>query len=514
MEAEASFETSNIHTYTLSDADKSHVHILQKVCYKLFPDKLEEFAYAGVESAARRSFLEEEMSKLDDDELKKLCYALRLTDDENGEIDRRRLLAIICYRYASRPGELQKVAKLPIFPSESLLWDVNQIPSTHSSNFSALALPKLNLQFLSFFDYVIRNFKLYRLESAHGIRSDLAEVAKRVQPVIRNNKTMFQGWSRKAIEIFDFEITHVKTPKLGTNVPSEVIATFSYDISAFSPKLQEEWDEGFREKDAIFLVAFDASNMKYVEEQQLFEDDPRFPSRYGITSIRGCTIVSIADGKGTIISGAERSWQEEPPKPEGALRYIKVSLDPAQYAEDVRNRNLVVYESLNLAIRRDARTNNFHSLLSTLVGILSGAEVKLPAWIENILLGYGDPSKCKGGKKPDFLDFSDTFIDPQHVIESFPDYSVNVKESASSSSGGRVNYKVKFMEETKKLHITPYPFPPYIAGNDVRFTPRQVEAIKSGGNPGLTLIVGKYIITSYIHKTLADMFALFFQIQF
>ena len=93
-------------------------------------------------------------------------------------------------------------------------------------------------------------------------------------------------------------------------------------------------------------------------------------------------------------------------------------------------------------------------------------------------------------------------------------FKPELRSGLGGLNGGRVNYKVKFMEETKKLHITPYPFPPYIAGNDVRFTPRQVEAIKSGGNPGLTLIVGKYIITSYIHKTLADMFALFFQIQF
>ena len=483
----------NAQTYiNLSNIDdKTHVHILQKVCYKLFPDKLEEFAYAGVESAARYTFLEDEMNKLDDDELQRLCFALRLVDNEKCDIERKYLIAIICYRYSSRSSELQKLANLPIFPSDAVLWDLNQIPPENLFDYAALALPKLNLQFLSFFDYVLRNFKLYRLESAHGIRSDLAEVAKRVKPVIRNDKTLFQGWSRKAIEITDFEITHVKTPKLGSYIPSEVIATFSYDLSTFSPKLQEEWDEAFRENDAIFLMAFDATKSESVDEQDLAEDDSRFPSRYGIVGVRGCTIVSVADSKGTIISGAERTWQEEPTKPEGTLRYIKVLLDPAQYANDVQNKNLIVYERLNLAVRRDARTNNFHSLLSTLVNILSGAEVKVPLWIENILLGYGDPSKCKGGKKPDILDFSDTFLDLQHLLESFPEYEINTNQTAVCHSDQRSNYKVKIREETKKLDVIPYPFPAKIVGNDIRFTPKQVDAIKSGGNPGLTLIVGK-----------------------
>ena len=36
-----------------------------------------------------------------------------------------------------------------------------------------LALPKLNLQYLTFHDYLLRNFNLFRLESTYEIRQDV-----------------------------------------------------------------------------------------------------------------------------------------------------------------------------------------------------------------------------------------------------------------------------------------------------------------------------------------------------
>lgn len=44
-----------------------------------------------------------------------------------------------------------------------------------------LALPKLNLQFLSFHDYLLRNFILFQLESTYEIREDLEDAVKRVR---------------------------------------------------------------------------------------------------------------------------------------------------------------------------------------------------------------------------------------------------------------------------------------------------------------------------------------------
>ena len=487
------FSTESTATYK-NDVDETHVHTLQKICFKLFPSKLEEFVYAGVEAASKREFLIQELGKLDEDELQTLCYTLRLIDNERtNDVDRDYLLSLLTYRYASRLSELKSLAQLPIFPSEELLWDVNKIPPEQQTPSSVLALPKLNLQFLTTYDYLLRNFKLYRLESAHGIRSDLADVAKRVQPALRSDKTVFQGWSRKALEIRDFDIKSIKNPRLGTSIPGAVIATFNYDLKVLSSQLQQEWDDGIREMDAMFLLAFDASAKEVIEAEQPKDDDPAFPKRFGIIGVRGCTVVSVADEKGTILSGSDKAWQETPPRPVGTVRCIQVQIDPAQYAEDMRNGMTHIYDKLNLVVKRDARTNNFHSLLSTLIEILSVPAMQIPAWMQSILLGYGDPKKCKGGKKPDRLDFSDTFINRDHLMQSFPGYEIKIMDSSTQDDNlKRVNYQLKVLETKMKVEAIPYPFPMEFAGNRVRFTPRQVEAIQSGNNPGLTLIVGTW----------------------
>lgn len=52
-----------------------------------------------------------------------------------------------------------------------------------SSVFSGcLALAKLNLQFLTLHDYLLRNFNLFRLESTYEIRQDIEDVVFRMKP--------------------------------------------------------------------------------------------------------------------------------------------------------------------------------------------------------------------------------------------------------------------------------------------------------------------------------------------
>lgn len=45
-----------------------------------------------------------------------------------------------------------------------------------------LALPKLNLQFLTLHDYLLRNFNLFRLESTYEIRQDIEDIVLRMKP--------------------------------------------------------------------------------------------------------------------------------------------------------------------------------------------------------------------------------------------------------------------------------------------------------------------------------------------
>eukprot|EP00913_Durusdinium_trenchii_P020871 g19609.t1 len=92
------------------------------------------------------------------------------------------LLVEILVNRLERPVMQQDdVMKMPLYPTEDLIWDPNLVPEEHYSGDYSLALPKLNLQFLTIHDYLLRNFNLFRLESTHEIRDDLQDQIPRSQ---------------------------------------------------------------------------------------------------------------------------------------------------------------------------------------------------------------------------------------------------------------------------------------------------------------------------------------------
>lgn len=54
---------------------------------------------------------------------------------------------------------------MPLYPTEDVIWDTNMVPYEQYHGGQPLALNKLNLQFLTLHDYLLRNFRLFRLES-------------------------------------------------------------------------------------------------------------------------------------------------------------------------------------------------------------------------------------------------------------------------------------------------------------------------------------------------------------
>jgi intron-binding protein aquarius len=66
--------------------------------------------------------------------------------------------------YERRRFQRDVINEMPLYPTEGVLWDDNQIPSVNYSGETCLALPKLNLQFLTAHDYLLRNFNLFRYD--------------------------------------------------------------------------------------------------------------------------------------------------------------------------------------------------------------------------------------------------------------------------------------------------------------------------------------------------------------
>jgi intron-binding protein aquarius len=194
----------------------------------------------------------------------------------------------------------------------------------------------------------------------------------------------------------------------------------------------------------------------------------------------------------------------------------QVLLDPAQYHEDtlaVARGGEVVYESFNLLMRRRPEANNFKAVLCTIRTLLadtaSGLERSLPDWLHDVILGYGDPAAANYKNLPNQLtdiDFGDTFVSTQHLIESFPNKTIRFQredtgettDATSALTTMQPPYRLIFDNKSpsevlavKYMPPPPGPFPENAPRlNTVHFTPVQVEAIRSGINPGLTLIVG------------------------
>ena len=591
LQALESFAIEDISAAPLSPTDMASIyheraHILQKLCLRHYPDVLSDIVYAGVGMVASEGFLRKVLGRIVNDKdgtagvLVDLCHRLRLVDrndenddhhadddeddkEENGNDNNQRnerkrfVLEVLIYYHALRPSESKVLSELPLYPDERLLWNQHLVPpgnpryGSDSDSASTLALPKMSLQFLTFSDYLLRCFKLLRLESAYEIRSDLVDVVKRMRPALRHgyndaidvadldedeiwsrkrSLTEFHGWSRMGLELTEDAICPVRLikvspPKLGEKIPSEVLAEITLDLKHCGQNIREQWDS-IGEFDNLFLLGIDATSMNGGPAPMLDdedadndkripdEEDVTFPERFGIIAVRGCMVLEVKDEEGNIISDPNYVNKNDTRTKGGDSfkRYFKVALDPAQYAADATGSGspfgTKVYQTLNVIVRRHGKENNFKAILETVRSLMKGAgsvNRSVPRWLQPVLLGYGNPASASftsssmkkfakntsGVNSPDAaLDYGDTFISEKHLRESFDGMCSTIivdGEKETRNQEDRKKYRIQIESIVK---ATSYPFPPNINGNPVPFTPVQVKAIRSGLSPGLTMIVG------------------------
>jgi intron-binding protein aquarius len=528
-------------------------HVLQKMCLRHYPDELSDFIYAGVGMVSKEEFLRKNLNRIvDTNVLLDLAHRLRLLDKnelKDQEIDRKFIVTVLIDHHAFRQSEAMMLTQMPLYPDDTLLWNPNLVPTDDRrvcNTGKTLALPKLDIQFLSYGDYLLRCFKLLRMESAYEIRNDIEDVIKRMKPSIRHgysdrsylgdneveilnkkrNMTAFHGWSRMGLEMTEIDSSPVKIlkvspPRLGENIPAQVIAQIVLDLKHCGGQIRNEWDE-VSEHDNLFLVGVDAMLMQdgptvSTEEDQVKgnQGSANFQKQYGIVAVRGCMVIEVRDEKGNILSDPNYKHQHSKDGP-SYKRYIKVQMDPAQYAADATGTGspfgTKIYQTLNVVVRRHGRENNFKAVLETIKGLMQGVgsiNRSVPKWIQPVLLGHGDPRNAcfsspnmrkfanitNGVTPPDAaLDYGDTFLNEQHLRDSFVDCHVIVdgRDHSLSTEKHRVRYRVKIENEDTKMVVTAtsYPFEKDVHGNSIRFTPIQVSAIRSGLSPGLSMIVG------------------------
>ncbi|BET02370.1 Aquarius homolog (Mouse) [Nesidiocoris tenuis] len=506
------FEINDVTGDCLTDAQMSRIHYdsvtsLQKAIFAKFPSML-NFALANVASIDTRDAILKHFSKLEQDNLRSVLVHLNLVPPKDREseehwykTDTKFLLELLAFKHERRISQLMEINNTPLYPTEDIIWDENIVPSEYYSGEGCLALPKLNLQFLTLHDYLLRNLNLFRLESTYEIKQDIEDGISRLSPWKNElGGVYFGGWARMAQPIVSFVVVEVTKPNIGEAVPSRVRADVTVNLNV-KADVKAEW-ENLRKHDVCFLVAIKPTmpiGTKYNFRLPFLEQS-------GVKYVRGCEIEGMLDNTGKIIEDIP----DVKPELEGDTRTFRVILDSNQYKLDMELINEGeddFYENFNVILRRKPKENNFKAVLQTIRELMN-TDCIVPDWLHDILLGYGDPGSAHYTRMPNeiaTMDFNDTFLNMDHLRSSFPGYEIKVK--VDDPKNLVPPFKLTFEDvlhkhdETKPFsrsivvepHVIPNrgPYPSNVLKrNSVWFTPTQIEAIRSGMQPGLTMVVG------------------------
>ncbi|KAF2772813.1 P-loop containing nucleoside triphosphate hydrolase protein [Teratosphaeria nubilosa] len=501
---------------------------LQNVALKQQPEKLKILVLANYGSLAQREELLGHLRALSDVELLNLCSAIGLRTSYPSVcqvvVDRAFLEEVMASTIEARPYFSDTVQDNPILPTERTLYDPRMLRTDDWDGSRPLPIPKLNLQYLTLGDFLWRAYTLYRSEAFYGVRKHLGDTVKRLQPSSQGNLTRFDGFSRMAIPIGKPAVVEVTPPEVGELVPAEVRVEVILDVSRLQPGLRREW-ESLRPDDVVFLVAVQPAE----NEQKLTNGNPVQPAaeRAGVKAVRSAQVMSVLDENSRVLRFDQDRQDQIDGLTRARQRRLLLRLDAMSYQADKERADVGkgdVLDSINVIIRRRSRENNFKPVLDTLKQLVQSETVPVPTWLQDVFLGYGDPASASYKRlpnRPKSIDYRDTFVDWQHLIESLPSKAVEPDPKADASfappyvlesieTAAPVAPAPKPSKKRKReqpdgavaaavetVRVSTYQPPnagPYLTdapkANQVRFTPAQIEAITSGTQPGLTVIVG------------------------
>ena len=179
---------------------------LQRVALKHFKTKLTILALSNYGAIDQRSDLETHFATLTDPELESLCSLLdiRTSYPPSSPISSSRLLlveSVLTPFEGSKPFQ-DSLRSMSILPTEASIYDPSLMRNEAYDGSQALAIPKLNLQYLSVSDFLWRSFILYRCEQFFETRKYLEDVIKRLKPYLSDSDEVdFGGFSRMALPI-------------------------------------------------------------------------------------------------------------------------------------------------------------------------------------------------------------------------------------------------------------------------------------------------------------------------
>ena len=180
---------------------------LQRTALKHFKSKLTILALSNYGSIDQRKELESHLHPLTESELAELCTFLGIRTAypaaANVPVGHNLQLEVLISAHERKRSFLDIIRDLSILPTEETLYEPTLLRNENYNGSRSLAIPKLNLQYLSVGDFLWRTFILYRCESFFEVRNDIEDVIKRLQPRAIGSAagTKFEGFSKMAIPI-------------------------------------------------------------------------------------------------------------------------------------------------------------------------------------------------------------------------------------------------------------------------------------------------------------------------
>ncbi|MEN2498319.1 MAG: hypothetical protein MHMPM18_002621, partial [Marteilia pararefringens] len=453
------------------------------------------------------------------------------------------LIEHIYCRFESKQSFMQKIKddQLSVYPNETIIWGTDffdRIETEFNSDVARIDFPICHLgsQYLSFVDYLYKNFTMQQLIFAYDLRQDIVKSIRYMAPFRdENGKNIYKGWSRMCCRIQDFVITEIGEATVGqSGQPSLVHANLTINLQGLPAKIVKEWHD-LRVSESLYLLqcqpvrSISQSTNSFAANNNNNDFTNQLISR-SILAIRGCEIVGIYDDNMDLIdfSLAPELLQQNVKFQTGNCLVVKIALDPRQYFTDQRNKPTSCYEfyseSLNLVLRRPSEANNSKQILSTLKRMIkqtyhSNCESLLPNWLSDLITGYGNPNdSCYPAVTKKLLDISgayairnekigwgDTFIDRLHLESSlkelYPSHKINYIDSGKIVGNNfydshlDVEIDTKYEDQILDIYLTKRKKIPTLVDcdltrNTIRFNPRQISAIESAQRQGLSIIIG------------------------
>ena len=500
---------------------------LQQIALKDFKEKLTLLALSNYALIDQRVELESFLKPLTDDELSQLCKLLGFRTEyppTAGVSQTRILYTELLLSSFERPKAFQDtVRNLSIMPTEATLYEESLLRNETYDGSRPLAIPKLNLQYLSVGDCLWRAYVLCRCESLFEVRKDMEETIERLLPRdgLAGRGTQFDGFSKMAIPIARPAIIEVAPPYVGTQQPAFVRAEIALDTARLADRVRMEWS-ALKHGDVVYLIAVSAEERSGSKTNGNSHKITMEGS--GLKALRTAEVVQLQDANGSVIREYHADQYDDSTKQQRLGRLI-VNIDATAYKHDCERKEAGkpdVYDSINLIARRRGRENNFSKILQT-IRTMTLINIPVPSWMQEVFLGFGDPSGANYARLKNRLnsvDFRDTFLDWSHLKDALPGKTLRVDDTpqngdlsppfvletvtqAPTAPDTRPTKKRRKDDskaepqpiEAIKVHTYkppnsgPYPSDaPKL--NTVRFTQAQVEAITSGTQPGLTIIIG------------------------